>query len=700
MIKSTTKKSLAPVVLVSTIVTLTLVALAIFIPSFLAAFRMATTQTSFPLTNMPAFGNMTDVCLATKVTDKPACYQALFKFACSQPIAILGSDAKNTTLNPFVDARITVPCVDFCKFYFSKMGLTSENDCRAKAINFVNGNLVISANLNGTPNLSLPLKTDPNKISFNSTNAQKYCLDTILALGMDSTHNWYNSCLNNVTNFLNAAAPTVDGYTGYKRFLIDRYRNANPVCGNSIIEGPEVCDDGDKDDHDGCRNDCTKTPAWDMTGLNETEVIVKYFETKNPSFVFYVINEMQTNCSKNPTARDCRVTCAKAADYNGCAGYVCQNYPSVISTTDPKYISCMKSFGITIPTSAPKSGVADATLKGPNDIVSCDGLYNSGWNWMGTNRSNCTLDQATKIYSPSAGGMVTLTPYHYCFPPGANSTCTYYFAQAIGKKESAIVDVCVKQGSDPNAPNLPGAVGAACTSYRIWQQLCCNQIGYGGYQEGGCGYVAGEYSSFPICAQCRIDSNFPLSVARADSKDFAPQPVSATKGEELTCPANYIPYGDFCCRPEPYQTQDSKYCKKFCNNKQCMPGETLCPGDTSKVTRASCCNAGQICVIGKVMGVSIGKCVNESNKCDSASSPGYCGTSKDPNTGKDVYVCCSADQNCQDDLCMPKAPGNCPSGKTFCQGVGGNSKYSDCCKSGEICSHHLNGMPLCAVEKF
>ena len=41
-----------------------------------------------------------------------------------------------------------------------------------------------------------------------------------------------------------------------------RYRRRgggqSPVCGNGIVEAGEICDDGDDDNGDGCRNDCTE----------------------------------------------------------------------------------------------------------------------------------------------------------------------------------------------------------------------------------------------------------------------------------------------------------------------------------------------------------------------------------------------------------------------------------------------------------
>ena len=86
-------------------------------------------------------------------------------------------------------------------------------------------------------------------------------------LGLSTTHNWYSICINNVINFLSTLTLTVDGYIGYKRFLIDWIN----LCGNKIVDSVrgEVCDDGVNNIISGCTFDCKmKIPIWYLSALN------------------------------------------------------------------------------------------------------------------------------------------------------------------------------------------------------------------------------------------------------------------------------------------------------------------------------------------------------------------------------------------------------------------------------------------------
>ena len=47
-----------------------------------------------------------------------------------------------------------------------------------------------------------------------------------------------------------------------------RFSQCIPTCGNGLIEGAELCDDGDETDGMGCRADCSgELPGWNCTGL-------------------------------------------------------------------------------------------------------------------------------------------------------------------------------------------------------------------------------------------------------------------------------------------------------------------------------------------------------------------------------------------------------------------------------------------------
>ncbi|MEI6288409.1 MAG: hypothetical protein WCP18_02380 [bacterium] len=130
--------------------------------------NLAAITPGLPLANNPGICAIVDPCTTFTGDRQKACYQAYYKFSCSQPIAIKKTDYAQVNPLIFDASRLTSPCACFCQNYFNKPGIALPNTawCQGAAYNFtavatntniITNNPVMTDVFDGNQNFTNPL---------------------------------------------------------------------------------------------------------------------------------------------------------------------------------------------------------------------------------------------------------------------------------------------------------------------------------------------------------------------------------------------------------------------------------------------------------------------------------------------------------------------------------------------------------------
>jgi cysteine-rich repeat protein/probable HAF family extracellular repeat protein len=232
------------------------------------------------------------------------------------------------------------------------------------------------------------------------------------------------------------------------------------VCGNSVVEDEEACDDGDLDSSDGCSATCALEPGWDCDAEQPTACVEHCGDGER------VGNEAEAGgCDDgNTTAGDgCGAKCGVEASY------VCTGAPSTCAKTcgDGKV--------------DPGETCDDANTNANDGCVSC--AIGSGWNCSGT-PTTCT--DINECMTSNGGCDANAT----CANTTGSRTCTCKAGWSGSGTTCTDVNECTTSngGCDTNATCANTAGSRTCTCKAGWSGngTTCTDINECATSNGGC----------------------------------------------------------------------------------------------------------------------------------------------------------------------------------------------------------------------